>query len=132
MQVAELMMTDLTVVNEDASVSEAVIRIADAHVHGVPVVSDRGQVIGVLSSSDIVLATAEHSGTGHPVALDDTLVREIMSTPPQTVRPEADVRLAARQMLEHDVHRLFVLSSNELVGVISSSDIVRAVADGAI
>lgn len=132
MQIAELMRTDLTVVNEDASLSEAVIRLADAHVHGVPVVNHRGRVVGVLSSSDIVQATAEHSGTGEPAALDETLVREIMSTPPHTIRPDDDVRLAARQMLERDVHRLFVLSGDELVGVISSSDIVRAVADGMI
>ena len=132
MQIAELMHTNLTVVNEDASLSEAVMRLADAHVHGVPVVNHRGRVIGVLSSSDIVQATAEHSSTGEPATLDETLVREIMSTPPYTIRPDDDIRLAARQMLERDVHRLFVLSGDELVGVISSSDIVRAVADGAI
>ena len=132
MQIAERMHTDLTVVNEDASLSEAVIQLADAHVHGVPVVNHRGQLVGVLSSSDIVEATAERSGTGAAGVLDQTLVREIMSTPPHTIRPEDDIRLAARQMLEHDVHRLFVLRRDELLGVISSSDIVRAVADGAI
>ena len=132
MKIAELMHTDLTVVHEDASLTEAVIRLADAHVHGVPVVNHRGRLVGVLSSSDIVEAAAERSGTGDPGVLDQTMVREIMSTPPRTIHPEDDIRFAARQMLEHDVHRLFVLRGDELVGVISSSDIVRAVADGAI
>ena len=40
------------------------------------------------------------------------------------------VREAARQMLYADVHRLFVTDSERAVGVISSTDIVRAVANG--
>lgn len=129
MQVAELMKTDVAVVHEDASISEAVIRLADAHVHGVPVVNHRGRVLGVLSSSDIVQATAERSDAARQSVLEDISVRDIMSTPPRTVRPEDDVRVAAREMLRHDVHRLFVISGEELVGVLSTSDIVRAVAD---
>ncbi|KPK05525.1 MAG: hypothetical protein AMS20_06305 [Gemmatimonas sp. SG8_28] len=127
MQVAELMKTDVAVVHEDASISEAVIRLADAHVHGVPVVNHRGRVLGVLSSSDIVQATAERSDAARHPVLEDISVRDIMSTPPRTIRPEDDVRVAAREMLRHDVHRLF--SGAELVGVLSTSDIVRAVAD---
>jgi CBS domain-containing protein len=129
MQVAELMKTDVAVVHEDASISEAVIRLADAHVHGVPVVNHRGRVLGVLSSSDIVQATAERSDAARHPVLEDISVRDIMSTPPRTIRPEDDVRVAAREMLRHDVHRLFVISGAELVGVLSTSDIVRAVAD---
>jgi CBS domain-containing protein len=129
MQVAELMKTDVAVVHEDASISEAVIRLADAHVHGVPVMNHRGRVLGVLSSSDIVQATAERSDAAPQTILEDISVRDIMSTPPRTIRPEDDVRVAAREMLRHDVHRLFVISGEELVGVLSTSDIVRAVAD---
>jgi CBS domain-containing protein len=129
MQVADLMKTDVAVVHEDASTSEAVIRLADAHVHGVPVVNHRGRVLGVLSSSDIVQATAEHSDAAQHPILEGISVRDIMSTPPRTIRPEDDVRVAAREMLRHDVHRLFVISGAELVGVLSTSDIVRAVAD---
>jgi CBS domain-containing protein len=129
MQVADLMKTDVAVVHEDASISEAVIRLADAHVHGVPVVNHRGRVLGVLSSSDIVQATAECSDAARHPVLEDISVRDIMSTPPRTIRPEDDVRVAARDMLRHDVHRLFVISGKELVGVLSTSDVVRAVAD---
>jgi CBS domain-containing protein len=129
MQVAELMKTDVAVVNEDASVSEAVIRLADAHVHGVPVVDHRGRVLGVLSSSDIVQAAAERAESAGHGALEHLSVRDIMSTPPWTIRPDDDVRAAAREMLRHDVHRLFVVVGDELVGVLSTSDIVRAIAD---
>jgi CBS domain-containing protein len=53
-----------------------------------------------------------------------------MSVRPLMVSPEAEVREAAQQMLYADVHRLFVASDERVVGVISTSDIARAVAQG--
>lgn len=133
MKVADLMVTDLTVVNEDVTIREAVIKLADAHVHAVPVVDRRGRLVGVLSSSDIVQTTAEHTNDSDSEKLfADTIVRDIMTTPPKTIGPNEDVRTAARQMLHLDVHRLFVIEKAELLGVIAQSDIVRAVADGQI
>ncbi|MDH3455412.1 MAG: CBS domain-containing protein [Gemmatimonadota bacterium] len=133
MKVADLMARDLTVVNQDITIQEAVVQLADAQVHGVPVVNRRGRLVGVLSSSDIVQTTAERTSGGDADELfDDTLVRDIMTTPPKTVAPTEDVRTAAKHMLELDVHRLFVIEGDSLVGVIAQSDIVRAVADGTI
>jgi len=131
MLVADLMVTDLTVVNEDVTMAEAVLKLADARVHGVPVVNRRGRLVGVLSSSDVLQATAEGTMAGEGNAVfAQTLVSDIMTTPPRTVRGDDDVRTAAQHMLELDVHRLFVEEDGELLGVISQSDIVRAVATG--
>jgi CBS domain-containing protein len=55
-----------------------------------------------------------------------------MTPRPYTVAPDEDVREAARQMLYAEVHRLFVAEGDRLVGVISTTDIVRAVATGKI
>jgi CBS domain-containing protein len=130
MNVTDLMVTDLAVVNEDVSVQEAVIQLADARVHAMPVVDRRGRLVGVLSSSDIVQTTAERrSAGGADEIFEDTVVSDIMTTPPKTIGPDEDVRIAAQLMLRLDVHRLFVVRDTELVGVIAQSDIVRAVAD---
>lgn len=133
MKVADLMVTDLAVVNGDISVQEAVIQLADARVHAMPVVDRRGRLVGVLSSSDIVQTTAERrSAGGSDEIFEDTVVGDIMTTPPKTVGPDEDVRTAAQLMLQLDVHRLFVVQDTELLGVIAQSDIVRAVAGGRI
>jgi len=125
------MVTDLAVVNQDISIREAVIQLADARVHAMPVVDRRDRLVGVLSSSDIVQTTAERRSAGDTdEMLDDTVVRDIMTTPPKTIGPGEDVRAAAKQMLQLDVHRLFVVQKTDLLGVIAQSDIVRAVADG--
>jgi len=56
-------------------------------------------------------------------------VRELMTPRSRVIAPEADVLEAARQMLDLDVHRLFVEDrGGQLVGVISQTDIVAAVA----
>jgi CBS domain-containing protein len=129
MKVAELMRTNLKTVVEDATVGDAVVTMADAHVSGVPVLDTRGRLVGVLSTSDILTALAEAGeGPAQDRVLADTRVREIMTSRPVTVSPHADALEAARDMLYMDVHRVFVEDEGVLVGVISQTDIVAAVA----
>ncbi len=62
------------------------------------------------------------------VLFDRTTLLEIMAPWPPTIAPEADVKEAAQQMLYVDAQRLFVEDEGNLVGVISQSDVVAAVA----
>ncbi len=129
MKVAELMQTNLTIVRDDIMVAEAVTILADAKVHGVPVVDRSDRFVGVLSTSDVLEAAAEATNAKERERLfAGTVVRDIMTTHPQTVSPDDDVKQAALEMLYLDIHRLFVQYDGELVGVLSQSDVVRAVA----
>ncbi len=130
MKVAELMFTDLKTTTSEFTVADAVLTLADAHVHGLPVLKrDTNQLIGVLSTSDVLQAAAEcASSDERSILFDDTRVESLMTPNPATTSPDEDVREAAQQMLYLDIHRLFVVDGDELVGVISQSDIVRAVA----
>ena len=129
MRVADLMQTELQTVEPDMTVAQAIVRLSDAHVHGVPVVDGSGQIVGVLTTTDVLNAAAEATGSEDRERLfDQTTVEEIMTPRPMTVDPVTDVKEAAQQMLYLEVHRLFVEQDGQLVGVISQSDIVRAVA----
>ena len=133
MTVAELMQRNVRTVGADASVAEVVVSLADAHVTGLPVVDNAGRVVGVVSTSDVLNAEAEtHDSVARQELLEGTAVREIMTRRPYTITPDTDVRAAARQMLYADVHRLFVTEDDRIVGVVSTTDIVRAVAQGKI
>jgi len=57
-------------------------------------------------------------------------VRDIMTPRPYTIGPDEDVREAACQMLYGEVHRLFVAEGDKVIGIITTTDIVRAVATG--
>ena len=129
MRVADIMRTDLETIPPDATVAAAVELMSEHHISGLPVVDLHGRLVGVVSTTDVLDATAESAG---PVererVFDDTLVSEIMTPRPATVLPETDVMEAARHMLYLEVHRLFVEDGGRLAGVISQSDIVAAVA----
>jgi CBS domain-containing protein len=123
------MKTDLKTVRPDETVADAVTTLADAHVSALPVVDPQGRLIGVLSTSDVLAATAEAAGPAERERVfEETLVSEIMTTRSLTIDAEADVTDAARQMLYLEVHRLFVERRGRLVGVLSQTDIVGAVA----
>jgi len=129
MKVAELMRTDVKTVDIDATIGDAITALADGHVSALPVTDARGQVVGVVSTTDVLAAFSE---TTDPVArerlFDETPVRDIMTSRSRVIAPDADVLEAAREMLYLDVHRLFVEDAGRLVGVVSQTDIVAAVA----
>jgi len=129
MKVAELMQTDVKTVDLDATVGDAITTLADAHVSALPVTDPRGAIVGVVSTTDILSALSE---TTEPDArerlIDETPVREIMTPRSRVIAPDAEVLDAAREMLYLDVHRLFVEEHGRLIGVISQTDIVGAVA----
>jgi CBS domain-containing protein len=129
-KVAELMRTPVLTVNADATVADAVVTLADGHVSALPVLDGRGRLLGVLSSTDILAATAESDPERRAEVLE-TPVRLLMTPRTLTIDPAAGVREAAQQLLYGDVHRLFVTDEGRVVGVVSSSDLVRAIATGA-
>ena len=96
------------------------------HVSALPA---RGKIVGVLSTTDILGALSETTEPDMRERLfDETPVRDLMTSRSRVIRPDADILEAAREMLYLDVHRLFVEDEGQLVGVISQTDIVAAVA----
>ena len=131
MRVAEIMQTDVRTVPGDTSVSEVVMALADGNISGLPVVDARNQVVGVVSTTDLIAAQAEtRSSEERQVLLEQTTVRDIMTPRPLMIESAAEVSEAARHMLYADVRRLLVEDGGVLAGVVSQTDIVRAVANG--
>lgn len=63
-------------------------------------------------------------------ALEEHDVSEVMTRPPLATLPaNADVEAAAHLMKERKIHRVLVTEGDALIGVVSSLDIAKAVAD---
>lgn len=133
LRVVDLMQKDVQTIDEDAMVSDAILLLADGHVGGLPVLNGHRQLVGIISTTDILSAEAE-SGGGEALnrVATHTRVGDLMTPHPKTIVPDAPVKLAAQEMLYLDVRRLLVVEDGVLMGVISQSDIVRAVAGGLI
>jgi len=58
---------------------------------------------------------------------DTVLVEDVMSTPIETIAPDATVRTAAEQMRAHDINGLFVPGAQ--AGIVTTTDVVAVVAD---
>lgn len=61
--------------------------------------------------------------------LEGRTVAEAMTPSVWSLSPETPIRDAASLMLEHRIHRVLVVQEGMLVGIVSTSDVVRAVAD---
>jgi CBS domain-containing protein len=61
-------------------------------------------------------------------AFDDHTVDDVMTRSLLRLSPDEDVESAARLMGREGVHRLLVMRDRELLGIVSTSDIARAVA----
>ena len=117
--------------------SAVILVIAIARlVSGAPVVHV-GRPIGMVSAADLLEFIAAlpadpeavSGGLEHGI-LDDHTVEEAMTRGPlTTISPDAPASRAAELMQAEDVHRLPVVEDGKLVGIITTTDLVKAVAD---
>ena len=90
------------------------------HRKGFLIVTEKNKPIGVVSESDLIEKVICKKLKSDKIKLD-----AIMQEPIIAVNPEDDILTASRKMKENNVHRLPVVSSGKLVGVISLTDIAR-------
>ncbi len=88
----------------------------------VPVVSDEGALVGILTDRDIVMSAYEWGE-----ALWKLVVRQMMHEPVHACRADDDITVAAKVMREHRIRRLPVVDAdNKPIGLISLDDLAWA------
>jgi hypothetical protein len=90
----------------------------DDRLHAVPVLDADGSLQGIVTSSDLVEEWAPEQG-----------VTTVMSAPVHTAPIGATVAEAAQLMLDHLIHHLPVTDHGEVMGIVSSFDLLRALTD---
>lgn len=126
-RVADLMTPDPILIDESASLDEAVRLLEEHEISGLPVVDRDGMLVGVLSQTDIVRARA----VGHLWHRWPGLrVRHLMHSPALTADPSMTMEEAAQIMERAHVHRLVVVGEDQMtpIGLLSTTDLVRALA----
>ena len=146
--VSNFMSRELIRVMPETSVKTVIQTLADHHISGLPVVDEDNKLVGVISELDLLW---QESGVTPPpyITLLDSIIYlqnpstydreihkalgqtagEVMTPKPLTIQESQPLSEAARIMHDRRVHRLFVLNDrHELVGVITASDILRALA----
>lgn len=158
----DLMQTEVITLQSNAPIREAIESFEDFNIKGAPVVDGAGNLVGVLTSSDIAKTVhlqgsriGERPGDYYftdplddlgadgsrraeeffgkedysPEVLGSELVGDWMTPRVISVAPSATLREVCKTMSEQSIHRVLVVHKSKILGIITTFDIVRFLAD---
>ena len=120
-KVFDVMSTDLVRSGMDESLDRAVKRMLERDVGSI-VVTDGETAVGIITKGDI-LRKAFLKG----IDAKDVKAKEIMSKPAVTIEPDATLEESLQLLATKHVSKLAVEKNGKLIGVITATDIIRAV-----
>ena len=119
MLVKDVMSSPVITIDEEAP-ADKVAGLMDKHGYGcIIVVNKEGKPIGIITEKDLI---------GRVLAVnmkpDSVRAKDTMTTPLITIEPDETITEAARKMSRLNIRRLGVVYKGELIGLVSSKDIV--------
>ena len=115
--------TNLVTIQPHQSLREAARLLAEHNIGALVVVSDAGQLVGIISERDIIRAAAR---------VENALLRpvsEVMTKEVIIGLPNDDLIAVAHAMTEKRFRHLPIMEQGEIVGIISMKDIVKCQRD---
>jgi CBS domain-containing protein len=152
MTVSEVMQREVFAANADWSLEELAGFLVDNGISGAPVIEDNGELVGVVSMTDMVRQSSmpdstEETEDAHDVYLFElerqlgheelrmfhtrndspVQVRDIMTPMIFKVEENTGVQEVAETMLRGRIHRVFVTQGNTLTGIVTALDMLRVI-----
>ena len=119
MVVKDIMSSPVVALDED-STSNKVATLMDENALGCVIITNKaGKPVGIITERDLVVRVLAKN-----LVPDAIKAKEIMTSPLVTIQSEATISEAARRMSGMDIRRLGVIYKGNLVGLISSRDIL--------
>jgi CBS-domain-containing membrane protein len=144
MRAHQIMTRQVITIAAGASIVDAANIMLNKHISGLPVVDDAGAVVGIVSQGDFIrraeIGTERKRGrwlkflVGPGTAASDFVrergrkVEEIMTPDPCTVTEDATLEDIVELMERNHVKRLPVLRGDRLVGIVTRTNLLQAVA----
>ena len=152
MTVNEVMQRDVLAVDADWSLEELAEFLVDNNISGAPVTEDNGELVGVVSMTDILRYgsmpdNGEDADDTHDVYLyelerqlgheelrmfharseSSVQVRDIMTPMIFKVEEYTSVQEVAETMLRGRIHRVFVTRGSTLTGIVTALDMLQVI-----
>lgn len=146
-RVADVMTQVVVTVAPETPIQEAIDLFASRHISGAPVVSSEGDVLGVVSTTDVLRAkSSPREGEHGAFYLDDDLTDAAPSAPGGDDRTVLDIATrrvvsidenaplpkAAQLLLQLGIRRLLVSRNGKFAGILSATDVLKWVAEPAL
>ena len=144
MRAHQIMNCHVISVGPDTPIVDAANIMLREHISGLPVVTTEGRLVGILSEGDFLRRSEIGTQTkrnrwlqlivGPGKSATDFVhergrkVGEVMTADPVTVSEDASLEAVVRLMEKHHVKRLPVIKSDKMVGIVTRSNLLQAVA----
>ncbi|MCP4459553.1 MAG: CBS domain-containing protein [Cytophagales bacterium] len=127
-KVSNIMTTEVKTVNLTNTLKEANELFAEKHIRHLPVVSGE-KLVGILSLTDILRISFGNTFEGQENA-DDAIfnmltINQVMKHSPVTASPEDTLKSVAQILADHEFHALPVVENDILVGIVTTTDIIK-------
>ncbi len=140
----DIMTKDVITVTPDTDITQAAKLLLDNHFNGLPVIDDRGRLIGIICQDDLIVQqkrlplpslftffdgliplTSYKSLEKEVDKIIASKVSQAMTPDPLTIDPDASLEDIATLMVNNNIHTLPVLEGGRLVGIIGKEDVLR-------
>ncbi len=146
MKVKDIMIKNVTTLSSDMSAMEAVKKLFELEISGLPVVDSDGRIAGMFTEKDILKAILpsyvekvgkfiyEENPKGIKKKLEglnNIKVKDLMRKEVVTVNEETGCYEAARVMLTQKARRVLVVDrENKVIGIVARCDVLKAFMSG--
>lgn len=118
MLIRDVMNRNVITIQSEVSAREAA-KIMSKNQIGSLVVIDENKIMGILTETDIVKKIVSEDRD-----LDETKIKDIMTEKVLTIEPDKKVEDAVSMMTQNKIKRLPVVENEEVIGIITTSDII--------
>lgn len=128
--VRDMMVHDAATVAPDTKTRDAVDIMVQRRLRALPVVGDKGEVLGIVTEWDVMRALLPHiPRAGEPPAADEendeSTVREVMTRSVLCISEEMSIEEAVNLMLNKRVEQCPVVREGVFTGILTRSNIIR-------
>ena len=117
------MIKEVLTIDIEENVDNACKIMGEKHI-GSLIVTIQGKPIGIFTERDL-LSKIILKG----LKLEKAKVKDFMSEPLTVINPDFNLKEAARIMTQLNIRRLLVIENEKLIGILTSADITRALAN---
>jgi acetoin utilization protein AcuB len=116
-------------IHPDKPIMEALELMQQEHIRRLPVVNHKGHLVGIISKSDILHAAPSDASSLSVwevnYLISKITVKKVMTSEVITITGDTPLEEAARIMADHKVGGLPVLHKQEVVGIITETDLFK-------
>ncbi len=116
--VNQIMTKTILTADKSVSIQDAAQKMKELKI-GCIIITDNAKPIGIVTERDFVTKVAAE---GRPLF---TEISEVMSSPLITIEPEDTIWEASEMMKEKLIHKLPVKENDQIIGIVTTSDIVK-------